>query len=118
MAFAEGKWAEREAIFNQQIEQLRALVAAHSEASAPSEGLPAEQEDAILLDEFEEDEAWNKVEPGKRKVLFGRQRDLLAKKVKAKNTGGKHGDKAAANKKVGAPKGGKAGGKAEPPQMG
>ena len=78
IAFAEEKWAEREAAYAQQLTQLQALVAA-----APSEPAPSEAEEEDSMDQIHDDEIWNKVEPSKRKALLGRQRDILAKKVKA-----------------------------------
>jgi hypothetical protein len=77
VAFAEEKWAEREAAFSQQLAQLQALVATSPEP-APSE---AEEEDT--METVHDDDAWSKVEPAKRKALLGRQRDILAKKVRA-----------------------------------
>ena len=65
--------------FTQQLTQLQALLAAHGDTSVPTESLPPEQEHTDLL----ADEAWCQVEPTKRKALLDKQRDILAKKVKA-----------------------------------
>ena len=83
VAFAEEKWAEREAAFTQQVAQLQALVASQSGCTgvsdAPSEVLDLE---AVSDDIFEEDEKWSTVARGKRKALLHRERDILASKVR------------------------------------
>ena len=80
IAFAEQKWAEREADFAQKISQLQALLDEHNDASGSAADASSEAPD---LDKLEEDEAWNTVEKGKRKALLGRERAKLATKVKA-----------------------------------
>ena len=79
IAFAEEKWTEREASFTAQIAQLQALVASQVE-NAGSE-VASEAGDGALAD-LEEDEAWAKVERGKRKAVLLRERDALAKCVR------------------------------------
>ena len=83
--FAEAKWAEREAVFAQQLAQLQALVSSSIDTSSPAECVEstASEADASDAPDQLDDEAWNKVEPTKRKALLHRQRDILAKKVRA-----------------------------------
>jgi hypothetical protein len=75
VAFAEEKWAEREASFTQQLAQLQAIVATQSE-------VPSEAGD-LELEHLEEDEAWSKVEKGRRKGVLRKQRETLATRVRA-----------------------------------
>jgi hypothetical protein len=84
-AFAEEKWAEREAQFAAQLEQLQNLVADGQQAGqAPSEAAPSEAADLGSLEQLEEDDAaWGKVEKDKRKAVLDRRRDRLAKEVKS-----------------------------------
>jgi predicted nucleic acid-binding Zn-ribbon protein len=81
VAFAEEKWAEREAAFAQQIAQLQALVVPVTDAQ--SEASPSEAGDLDLADPLD-DGAWSKVEPAKRHKLLHRQRDALARNVRSK----------------------------------
>ena len=78
-SFAEEKWAEREAAFAAQIAQLQSLVTASSDSAAPSEVGDAEAAEQLNLDD---DEAWSKVERGKRHILVRKEKELLAKKVR------------------------------------
>ena len=81
VAFAEEKWAEREAAFAKQFAQLQALVDAHSEHATTPGTTSVEAEDSSSAD-FEDDEAWGKVEKGKRKALLRKEREILATKVR------------------------------------
>ena len=85
VAFAEEKWAEREAAFAQQVEQLRALVVAQTDAGAATEASQSEAGDLASIESlaFEDDDAWKSVDKGKRKALLRRERDVLAHKVRA-----------------------------------
>ena len=87
IAFAEAKWAEREAAFAQQVAQLQALVscqsASTSEGSAGSEASPSVSGDLASVDDLEDDDTWSKVVPGKRKALLCRERDALATKMRS-----------------------------------
>jgi len=82
VSFAEEKWAEREAEFQQQVAQLQALVASQAEGAAGSEATPSEVGDISSVEQLEEDEVWNKVDRGKRKAILRRERDVLASKVR------------------------------------
>ena len=82
IAFAQEKWAEREAAFNQQIEQLRALVQPVV-MDAASEASPSEAADLDLADPLD-DSAWSKVDRTKRHKLLHREKDVLAKNVRSK----------------------------------
>ena len=85
IAFAEEKWAEREAAYAQQLEQLQALVATQpGGASAAAEPAPSSASDLGSLADLEEDEAWCKVDKGRRRALLHKQRDELASKVRSK----------------------------------
>ena len=83
VAFAEEKWAEREATFAQQLAQLKALVSPGFDSSSPAEPTASEADVAEAVEQPDEDEAWNTIERGKRKALLRQQRDILAKKVRA-----------------------------------
>ena len=79
--FADGKWAEREAVFAQQIAQLTALVAAQGEGSAAaSEGSPSVADED---EDLEGDEAWSQVTRDKRRKVLRKERDVLASKVRS-----------------------------------
>jgi hypothetical protein len=87
-AFAEEKWAEREAMFAQReaeheraIAQLQGLVAEATvpEASA-SEVAPS---DLGSVEDLEDDAAWHQVERGSRQKVLARQKRLLAKEVRS-----------------------------------
>ena len=85
VAFAEQKWAEREAEFAQKVAQLQALVDGQHDgvgSEAPDEALSesAEQTTLAMLDD---DDTWSKVDRTKRKALLGREREKLATRVKA-----------------------------------
>ena len=85
LEFAEAKWAEREAAFGQQLAQLQALVSPSADASTPvdlAEATPSEADASDAAEQFDE-EAWSKAEPAKRKAMLGRQREILAKKLRA-----------------------------------
>ncbi len=83
IAFAEEKWAEREAAVSQQIAQLQALVCqAETHSTAASEVSPSEVGELDSVEQLEEDEAWSKVERGRRKAVLRRERDVLAVKVR------------------------------------
>ena len=77
IAFAEEKWAEREALYQQQMAQLQSLVAAQPDEETPSEAGESDISQVIG------DEAWNKVEKGKRKTLLKKEKEALATKVRA-----------------------------------
>lgn len=82
VAYAEEKWAEREQAYAQQMAQLQALVASHCEDGGQSEVSPSEAGDIIPVDQLEDDEAWRKIERGKRRTVLRQERDALAKKVR------------------------------------
>ena len=52
-------------------------------SSTPADEILSEAGDDSSVVQIEDDEAWNKIESGKRKALLRRQRDILAKKVRA-----------------------------------
>ena len=80
-AFAEEKWAEREAAFAQQLEQLQALVGAPSETPLATESVAS---DFGSVDDLEDDEKWSTVAKGRRHALLRKQKDELASKVRTK----------------------------------
>jgi hypothetical protein len=80
VAFAEEKWAEREAAFAAQIAQLQAMVVQAEDAQ--SEAAPSETGDVVP--DFLDDGAWSKVERGKRHKLLLKERDTLARNVRTK----------------------------------
>ena len=80
IAFAEEKWAEREAQVAEQIAQLQALVTTY--ASTQGESLSDVANASGDVENLEDDEVWNTVERGKRKAVLGKQRDALATKVR------------------------------------
>ena len=83
IAFAEEKWAEREATFAQQVAQLKAMVAAQGEGgSAASEASQSVASDLGTMDDLEDDEAWSKVPTGRRKAFLRKERDALASKIR------------------------------------
>jgi DNA repair exonuclease SbcCD ATPase subunit len=77
IAFAEEKWAEREALYQQQMAQLQSLVAAQADEDTASEAGESDIGQVIG------DEVWNKVEKGKRKTLLRKEKEALATKVRA-----------------------------------
>jgi hypothetical protein len=85
-SFAEEKWAEREAHFARQLEQLQSLVADGQAGGAMLEAAPSEASDLGTLEQLEaladDDVAWGRVDKTKRKAVLSRQRDRLAKQVK------------------------------------
>ena len=82
IAFAEEKWAEREAAFAQQIAQLQALVVPALDVQ--SETSPSEAGDDLDLPDPLDDGAWSKVERAKRGKLLRKERDTLARNVRSK----------------------------------
>ena len=70
IAFAEKKWAEREAVFSQQLAQLQAQLDNVSEAGDD-------------LEVLEDDEVWGKVEKGKRKSIFKQAGARRTEKLRA-----------------------------------
>ena len=83
ISLAEERWAEREAAFAHQIEQLLALVAAPSDGSGAAEAASVAS-DTVSVADLEDDEAWSKVAKSSRRALLRRQRDELASKVRSK----------------------------------
>ena len=84
VSFAEEKWAEREAALAQQIAQLNALVASQGDGNAAaSDASPSGAGDIAAMEDLEDDEAWNKVTRDKRKKVLGREREMLASKVRS-----------------------------------
>ena len=83
IAYAEEKWAEREAAVAMQIAQLQALVATQTEGAAAIEISSSEAGDLASVEQLEDDEAWSKVERGKRKAVLGREREALASRVRS-----------------------------------
>ena len=76
VAFAEEKWAEREAAFAEQIAQLEALV------GAPGEGtLHKDEEAPMATEDLLEDETWTTIGKERRKRVLRIERDVLATKV-------------------------------------
>ena len=88
VAFAEQKWAEREAEFTEKMAQLQALVDGQLDgiASETQDDTRSDCAELASVELFEDDEAWNKVDKTKRKALLGREREKLATKVKASLT--------------------------------
>ena len=86
--FASEKWVEREKAFTQELEQLRALVAAQPDPGAPAVGQTADADlgdDPAEVEETQiEDETWTQMPKGGRKALLRKQRDELAAKVRTK----------------------------------
>ena len=82
IAYAEEKWAEREAAFAQQIAQLQALVVPALDVQ--SETSPSEAGDDLDLPDPLDDGAWSKVERAKRGKLLRKERDTLARNVRSK----------------------------------
>jgi hypothetical protein len=83
IAFAEERWAEREAAYLQEMVQLQALLGAQDDDIAPSEASPSEAGELGSADQLEADEAWSKVERSKRKAVLGRSGRVLATKVRS-----------------------------------
>ena len=85
VAFAEQKWAEREAEFATKMAQLQALAEGQHESagSEAQEDTFSESAEHASLDMLEDDDAWNKIDKTKRKALLGREREKLATRVKA-----------------------------------
>ena len=75
VAFAQQKWAEREAAFEQQLAEVRALVSAQTDAQS-------EAGEVEPMEQLEDDEAWSKVDKGKRQKLLRRERVALATSVR------------------------------------
>jgi len=80
IAFAEERWAEREAEFAASIAQLRALLPDPAESAASD---AASEGGDVVVGDLEDDEAWSKVGKGKRKAVLHRERNVLAKHVRA-----------------------------------
>ena len=83
IAFAEERWAEREAAYLQEMVQLQALLGAQDDDIAPSEASPSEAGELGSADQLEADEAWSKIERSKRKAVLGRSGRVLATKVRS-----------------------------------
>jgi hypothetical protein len=84
IAFADQKWAEREAEFRQQLAQLRTLVEGQGEDGAALDASPSDAADLATMEQLDDDdEAWAKVGRGKRKALLHRERDVLASRVRS-----------------------------------
>ncbi len=81
IAFAEEKWAERESVLAQQLAQLQTLVAAQADAPSVPEQAHSEAGETIASDLLDDDDAWCKVDRGRRKAVLRRERDALANKV-------------------------------------
>ena len=84
VTFAEEKWAEREAAFAQQLEQLRALVAGQGDGGPTAEAASTAAGDAGTIEDFEDDDQWNQVTRDKRRAVLHKQKEELASKVRAK----------------------------------
>ena len=83
LALAEAKWMEREQQFAAQIAALQTLVAGSTQdaaACAASDAASEAGDESLLA--LEEDEAWSKVDKGRRKAVLRRERDVLAKRVR------------------------------------
>ncbi len=80
--FAEAKWNEREAHFQQLLQQARSMVTASDMAEA-SEAAPSEVAASDLGDpaDFDDDDKWTQVPKAKRRALLSRERTALASKV-------------------------------------
>ena len=86
ISFAVEKGAEREAAYAHQLEQLRSLVEARTDAGAAPEVSEAPQSEAgelAPIESLEDDDARSRIERGKRKVLLRREREVLAHKVRS-----------------------------------
>ena len=81
VAFAEEKWAEREAAFELHIAQIQAMVVSATDTA--SDASPSEAGDLDLADPLD-DGAWNKVERTKRHKLLHKEREMLARNVRSK----------------------------------
>ena len=83
VAYAEQKWAEREAEFSQRIAQLQALVENQPEGAGSTDDTASEAAEQVPVDKLEEDDTWNQIERRKRKALLGCEREKLVTKVRA-----------------------------------
>ena len=85
VAFAQEKWAEREAAFASQLEKLRAMVVSQTDGSAaPSETAHSIASGVGAIEDVEDDEKWAKVAKGSRQALLRKQKEELATKVRSK----------------------------------
>ena len=80
IAFAEEKWAEQEAALATSMAQLWALLRNSAETAAPE--VANEVGDATVWD-LEDDEAWSRVGKARRKAVLHRERNVLARHVRA-----------------------------------
>ena len=87
IAYAEEKWAERERAFENQLAQLRAIVAAtQCDDSAVSEAdtlvVDSDAEGNTRLDEPPDDDGWQNASSTKKRTGLQRDKEALAKKVR------------------------------------
>jgi hypothetical protein len=77
------EWDKNQQAWMARMQQLESLLEATGSGPAASEASPSEAGDCFNFDLLEDDAAWSTVEKGKRKAVLSRQRDKLAKDVKA-----------------------------------
>jgi len=73
VSFAEEKWQEREVAFNQQLEQLKAIIGTQQSSAAAGDGASVAS-DVGNPDELDDDK-WSKVDKSRRSALLRKQRD-------------------------------------------
>ena len=83
VTFAEEKWQEREVAFNQQLEQLKAIIGTQQSAAAASADGASVASDVGNPEELDDDK-WSKVDKGRRSALLRKQRDELASKLRSR----------------------------------
>ncbi len=83
VALVNQEWEKNQLAWMAKIHQLEGLLENSGSGSTPSEPAQSEAGDLCSIEQLEDDAAWCKVEKGKRKAVLSRQRDKLAKEVKA-----------------------------------
>jgi hypothetical protein len=81
IAFAEEKWAEREAVFELHCSQMQALLG--SQTDTASEVSPSEAGDLDSADPLD-DGAWCKVDRAKRQKILLRDKENLSRNVRSR----------------------------------
>ena len=80
-AFAEAKWLEREAAWHEQFQKMQGILdGCGSQEQAPSESAAS---DIAELGDLEDDDKWSNVPRGRRKALLGKEKAVLASKLRA-----------------------------------
>ena len=82
VTFAEEKWQEREVAFNQQLEQLKAIIGTQQSAAAAGDGASVASD--VGNPEELDDDKWSKVDKSRRSALLRKQRDELATKLRSR----------------------------------